>query len=182
MKIGVTLAVLLAFFTGVATATETGPYAGQDRRDIATLSEQDVDDLLAGRGWSFAKAAELNGYPGPAHVLELADALELSAEQRAEVQAIFEAMNTEARALGAALVAAEAALDESFEAEAIDAERLAALVGDAGRIKADLRDVHLQAHLKVKPLMSRHQIMLYNRARGYEAEGGGDHGGTHRHD
>jgi hypothetical protein len=40
------------------------PYAGQDQREIKSLSAQDVTDLLAGSGWGFAKPAELNGYPG----------------------------------------------------------------------------------------------------------------------
>ena len=86
-------------------ASETTPYAGLETREIATLSEKDVDDLLAGRGWGFALAAELNGYPGPAHVLELAEELALTETQRVEVQAIFDAMNARARVLGAEFVA-----------------------------------------------------------------------------
>jgi len=43
------------------------PYAGQEKRQISSLSQQDVDDLLGGKGWGLAKPAELNGYPGPAH-------------------------------------------------------------------------------------------------------------------
>ena len=40
--------------------------------------------------WASALAAELNGYPGPSHVLELADKLELSTEQRASMQRLFD--------------------------------------------------------------------------------------------
>ena len=47
------------------------PYAGQESRRIKSLSEQDIAELRAGRGWGLAKAAELNGMPGPAHLLEL---------------------------------------------------------------------------------------------------------------
>ena len=59
-------------------------------RSIKALSEQQVNELGAGRGMGLALAAELNGYPGPSHVLELADKLELSADQRAKVQRLFE--------------------------------------------------------------------------------------------
>ena len=69
-------------------------------RSIKALSEQQVADLGAGRGMGLALAAELNGYPGPSHVLELADKLELSADQRANVKAMFDAMKAEALPLG----------------------------------------------------------------------------------
>ena len=36
---------------------------------IRGLSEQEIDDLTNGRGMGLARAAELNGYPGPLHVL-----------------------------------------------------------------------------------------------------------------
>jgi hypothetical protein len=58
-------------------------------RPIKALSEQQVADLQAGRGMGLALPAELNGYPGPAHVLELADKLGLSADQRASVHPSF---------------------------------------------------------------------------------------------
>jgi hypothetical protein len=51
-------------------------------RAIKALSEWQVSDLSAGRGMGLAMAAELNGYAGPSHVLELADKLELSSDQR----------------------------------------------------------------------------------------------------
>jgi hypothetical protein len=51
------------------TAFAQTPYAGMQTRPIKALSEQQVADLQAGRGMGLALAAELNGYPGPAHVL-----------------------------------------------------------------------------------------------------------------
>jgi hypothetical protein len=64
------------------------PYAGMQTRAIKALSDQQIADLRAGRGMGMALPAELNGYPGPAHVLELADKLELTPDQRASVQAL----------------------------------------------------------------------------------------------
>jgi hypothetical protein len=37
-----------------------------------------------------ALAAELNGYPGPIHVLQLSDKLGLTPEQKARVQSLFD--------------------------------------------------------------------------------------------
>lgn len=159
-----------------AAAAETTPYAGQQTRAVASLSVQDVDDLLAGRGWGFAKPAELNGYPGPSHVLALAGELGLSAEQTGQVQTIFDAMQVRAQVLGADYVAAEAALDESFASGAITPADLTDLTAQAAEIAAELRAAHLAAHLETLPVLTRHQIMTYNTLRGYGDENAGhDH-------
>ena len=101
----------IAFVTSVHAQT---PYAGMQTRPIKALSEQQIADLGAGRGMGLALAAELNGYPGPSHVLELADKLELSAEQRASMQRLFNSMKAEAMPLGAKLIEQEAELDKQF--------------------------------------------------------------------
>ena len=47
-------------------------HAGEQQREIKALSGQDIQAYENGQGHGFAKAAELNGYPGPMHTLELA--------------------------------------------------------------------------------------------------------------
>src|SRR5215831_2804972 len=71
------------------------PYAGLQERSIKTLSEQQIADLNAGRGMGLALAAELNGYPGPIHAIELAEQLHLSPEQVSKLRMLFEAMKAE---------------------------------------------------------------------------------------
>ena len=61
---------------------QSNPYAGDQARDIKALSQQEVKQYLSGAGMGFARAAELNRYPGPMHVLELSDQLALTPEQR----------------------------------------------------------------------------------------------------
>src|ERR1700688_3942861 len=108
----------LLTITALALTTVQGfaqpPYAGMQTRPIKALSEQQVADLGAGRGMGLALAAELNGYPGPAHVLELADKLELSADQRSKIQELFGSMKQEALPLGARLLEQESELDQEF--------------------------------------------------------------------
>ncbi|MFD1340841.1 Spy/CpxP family protein refolding chaperone [Litorisediminicola beolgyonensis] len=174
-------AALTAAWAVAAQATETQPYAGQDSRGIAALSEDDIAALRAGEGWGFAKPAELNGYPGPAHVLDLAEKLSLEPDQEAKIAAIFEAMRSEAVSLGRDYVAAEAALDAAFEAGDLSSETLRALVAEAETTRAELRAVHLAAHLETTPLLTRHQRMIYAQARGYGAPGGDDHTGHDGH-
>lgn len=79
-----------------ASAIRPNPYSGQEQREIKALSPEEIQGYLAGKGAGLAKAAELNHYPGPVHVLELADKLQLSAEQKTRTKAIFDAMQKEA--------------------------------------------------------------------------------------
>src|SRR3954462_11581509 len=103
--IGFVISAVL-MLTATAANAQT-PYAGMQTRSIKALSEQQVADLRAGRGMGLALAAELNGYPGPVHVLELVDKLNLSADQRASVQRLFDSMKAEALPLGAKLLEQE---------------------------------------------------------------------------
>ncbi len=149
------------------------PYADEQGRMISSLSAEDVADLTAGRGWGLAKPAEFNGYPGPAHVIEFADGLDLTVEQREAVDASFGAMQAEARRLGLDLIEAEKALDAAFVDGSVDGEKLAALLASAGDIRSRLREAHLAAHLEVAPLLSTAQKARYAELRGYH----GGHGG-----
>src|ERR1051325_5074999 len=81
-------------------AQHAQPYAGQQEREIKALSADEITGYLAGAGMGYAKAAELNGYPGPMHVLELADQLKLTPEQKGSVRKLMEAHKAEARGIG----------------------------------------------------------------------------------
>lgn len=184
----VLLALLLAFpLAGCAEPAEPpattpiapraqSPYAGNETRDIKALSPQQVADLLAGKGMGYALAAELNSWPGPLHALEMADALSLSATQREDIAAIRQRMLDEVVPLGEALIEAEARLDEAFSSRDVDAARVDALVADAARIEGELRAAHLRAHLTTTALLTPHQVIEYDRLRGY-GEDGAEHGG-----
>jgi hypothetical protein len=62
----------------LAADMPASPYAGQQARTIKALSDEEIAALRNGEGLGMAKAAELNGYPGPLHVLALAAQLELT--------------------------------------------------------------------------------------------------------
>ena len=176
------LALIAVSIAGIAhvhaDAPATAPYAGQKDRSIKALSDRDIDDLLAGRGWGFAMPAELNGYPGPAHLLELKSEVGLSKEQEARIRALFSDMRERAVALGQALVEAERSLDRAFAAGTVDEASLSRLARESGRIRAELRIVHLETHLKTLPVLTHEQVMTYNRLRGY---GRGGHSGHKKH-
>ena len=77
------------------------PYAGQKTRKIKSLSAERVADLLVGSGAGYAKAAKLNGVPGPAHALEMKNAIAMTADQERCVRVIHSRMEKEAKMLGA---------------------------------------------------------------------------------
>ncbi len=143
------------------------PYAGLQDRPIKALSEQKLAELRAGRGMGLALAAELNGYPGPMHVLEHADALQLTLDQRAKVASLFTAMQDGAISAGAALIEAETRLDALFATGRIDPRSLEAALRRIAAAQTALRQTHLVHHLHTKDVLSREQVAAYNRLRGY---------------
>jgi hypothetical protein len=143
------------------------PYSGLETREIKALSAEDIAGLTIGRGMGLALPAELNGYPGPLHVLELADQLGLSGEQREKVRLGFEAMKSEAIPLGHKLIAAERDLDRDFANRTITPKRLKAATAEIGAIRGELRNTHLKYHLTTAALLSPEQIRRYGELRGY---------------
>lgn len=142
------------------------PYAGLDERPIRALAPERVDDLLAGRGAGYALAAELNHYPGPLHVLQLATELQLRPDQEQATRDSFAAMQREAQALGRQLVDREAELDRAFRG-GISGPDLARLTDEIAVVEGRLRHAHLAAHLRMKDLLDPAQIARYDHLRGY---------------
>ena len=136
-------------------------------RQIKALSAEQIADLKAGREMGLAMAAELNGYPGPAHVLELADKLELKPEQKSEVQKMLNAMKGEAIPIGEQLIAAEAELDRGFAAGTMTESQLQDQVQAIARLQGELRFTHLKYHLGMTELLTPEQVAHYNELRGY---------------
>lgn len=172
MKRFALLALVLAATPVAADTAHQGqhsPYAGQEARDIKALSPEEIADLNAGRGMGLALAAELNGYPGPRHVLDLAHELHLTAEQQRETSELFEAMRRETSTLGAELIEAERALDRLFAERRATPETVATATGQAGAIEAKLRAAHLRYHLTLVEVLTPGQVAAYNHLRGYAA-------------
>ena len=156
----------LLFWSTVAQCQS--PYVGQESREIKALSQQEISDYLLGKGMGLAKAAELNGYPGPAHVLELATQLNLTTEQKANSEELFRSMQARAFALGKELIEEERTLDGLFASRSASAEALNDSIARIGKLQAQVRQVHLDAHLVETNLLGPEQIKQYNQLRGYQ--------------
>ena len=155
------------------------PYAGQQDARTTGLLPEEVEELTKGSGMAMALPAELNGYPGPRHVLDAADAgqLSLRPDQHEAVQRLYNRMLGEAKAKGQEVLQAEAHLALRFRHAHIDEPTLRDALEHIGGLRADLRFIHLRTHLETKALLTPEQVARYNALRGYDAGGGS---GQHR--
>jgi hypothetical protein len=177
MKLWLSLALLVQI--AAAQAQPHQPYAGLQANNIKALPPQQEADLKAGRGMGLALAAELNGYPGPLHALELAKQLELTDAQRAAMKRLLETMKMEAILLGVKLVAQETYLDRLFADRSITPESLARATADIGATQGALRNTHLKFHLATAEIMTADQIRRYAELRGYAGAPASHHNRQH---
>jgi hypothetical protein len=138
-----------------------------ESREIKALAPSDIEGLRAGRGMSLALAAELNGYPGPLHVLELGEKLALTHSQRAATEALFQRMKAAAMAAGDEFVNAERDLDRMFAQKIASPQQLSEALRRVAQAQAKLRGTHLQAHLEQVCILTPEQVTKYNKLRGY---------------
>ncbi len=168
-----------AMLGAAALIIAASPYAGLEKRSIKALSPERIAALESGSGAGYALAAELNGYPGPRHVLDLADALKLTPAQRDKTAALFAEMKQGAVTLGRELIRQEAKLEKLFRDGGAGETALTLRTAEIGVTEARLRATHLKYHIRMADLLTDAQRAAYNSLRGYgNAER--KHGG-HRH-
>ena len=159
-----------AALSSTAMAQSGQPYSGMQSRPIKALSDQQVADLKAGQGMGLALAAELNGYPGPSHLLELSDRLGLTSDQHSVLREMFDAMRAETVPIGENLIVQEERLDRLFAEKTVSEQRLKDATRDIGETQGRLRSAHLNYHLQARAILQPDQIRRYAELRGYGAE------------
>jgi hypothetical protein len=173
MRIASLVIAIAVGLSTVAIAQQGGhhhhgqPYAALADRPIKALTPDQISDLEAGRGMGLSLPAELNGYPGPKHVLELAGELALDDSQRTKTEVLMAQMSREAIAAGAELIAREQQLEARFADKSATAADVQSLVIQIGSAQAKLRAVHLNAHLGMRDILTSYQITRYAALRGY---------------
>ena len=160
---------LLTSFVLLADEKEShkSDYTGEVDGVIKSLSANDIKDLTLGNGMGLAKAAELNGYPGPKHVLEMQEELLLEKEQLTSIKLIFEEMKSQARSQGKIFISLEKSLNDHFSNATITNDTLESTLKNISEAKNNLRYIHLSAHIKTTEILSKNQIKKYNQLRGY---------------
>lgn len=183
MKHQLMLAAILAALLPALAPAQHSSYAGRETREIKALSAEETQQYLSGAGMGYAQAAELNRFPGPMHVLELAKPLALTPAQSAATQQLMDTHKAEARAIGTKLVAAEQELDRLFAGGKVDAAVLAEQVKKTAALHGEYRLSHLETHRRMRPLLNEQQVARYVQLRGYSDDGSStqQHRGTHKH-
>ncbi len=122
---------------------------------LSGVSEQEKEMLLKGGGLGAGMIAMMNGYPGPKHVLEMGDELELTAAQRESIGTIYGKVKAESVKLGTELVEKDeelAALFTSGSVSTKDVEKRSREIGELqGRLRAAHLNAHVQTHAELTP-------------------------------
>ena len=164
------LLLLSTFAFSEAEHSHKSKYAGEEKRKIKSLSATDIEELQNGKGWGLAKAAELNGVPGPVHLLEMKEEIDLSAKQLQAIESLYKKMKQEAIPLGLKLIELERILNNHFANRTITDEILRQVLQKIFDVHRQLRYVHLSTHLKTPDILQSEQIILYNKLRGYSSD------------
>lgn len=178
------LALLLLVGTSAAGQEPlTSPYRHQAQSGLRGLDESETAELRAGTGMGLARAAELNGYPGPRHVLDAVEAgrFEASADQVRRVRQIFDGMKSDAQRVDAQILAEEDRLEAGFRSATITEADLRSRVLRIAGLQGELRAIHLRAHLATRAILSGAQVARYNELRGYTTDRPDHQGRPHKH-
>ena len=163
---GVLLSSTLVFAqSGGHGAHGDGTSAAAPHRGVQAAMDEMDRVIGTGLGAGLAFAADQNGFPGPLHVLELADRLRLTAEQTRRMEALQTAMLAASRPASRLLLDAEARLRRLFADGVADEARVRSAVAEVERARTEVRLVHLLTHLQVRPELTDEQRRLYQQAR-----------------
>jgi Spy/CpxP family protein refolding chaperone len=130
----------------------------------------DSAGMKSGEGMGMALYAEMNGYPGPKHVLDLKEQIGLTKDQQKKIGEIAKPMRISAVGKGEEIIEAEQELNKLFGTGKINEKLLRTKLEAIGRMRGDLRFIHLQAHLKMKQILTPNQILEYYNLRGREVK------------
>jgi hypothetical protein len=169
--------VMLLAPAAVAQNSLTSPYRQQAASGLRGLNEAEIGELRAGTGMGLARAAELNSYPGPRHVLDAVTAGEfpMTLEQTQRIQQIFDQMKRDAQRIGAQILEEEERLEVAFRSATITEPDLNSRVARIAGLQGELRSVHLAAHVATRAVLSETQVARYNELRGYGTGQPADH-------
>ncbi len=119
--------------------------------------------LLNGEEMGQAAAADLNGYPAPKRVLDLATDMKLSPDQKKSIQAISNETKSRAIELGKRIIAVEEELNDAFQSGLVSSKTVQESADQIGKMRSRLRALHLTAHLRVREILTPEQLDLYKK-------------------
>ena len=161
------------FTTASASALEqhphtASPHAHAQSAEVPSLTPDEVRALRNGEGMGLARAAELNHFPGPKHLLDLRSELKLGDAQIERIKAIHRKMRTQAIAKGEDILQAELHIANLFALGSPAPAQVNRATEHLGVLRGQLRAIHLLAHIESARELTPGQIKVYDRLRGYQ--------------
>jgi Spy/CpxP family protein refolding chaperone len=130
----------------------------------------DSAGLRNGEGMGMAMYADMNGYPGPKHILDLKDKLGLTKDQQKKVEDAVKLVKISATTKGDEIIVAEQELFSLFKSGKVNEKTLRLKLENIGKLRGELRYIHLQAHVRMKQILSAGQIQQYYESRSSESK------------
>jgi hypothetical protein len=114
----------------------------------------DKDQLLKGEATGQTLVAEISGFPAPQKIISYKDQLGLSKDQLRKINEILTNLPISAIVKGQDVVEAEEGLKKLFESGDMNEKTLRANLERIGKMRAELRFMHLQVYVKEKQILS----------------------------
>ncbi len=147
---------------------------------LGGMTDAEKEAIRAGQGLGAGRLAMQAGYPGPRHILEMGDELELTAAQKERIGTIFGEAKASFAKMGAELVEKEEALEAMFAAGDVDVGDMTKLAAEIGELTGELRAGHLAAHVRTREALTAAQLEKLAAMRGEHGGMGQGMGGQHR--
>ena len=125
----------------------------------------DRDELLKADDAGQAQYADVNGFPAPKHLLDLAKELQLSDAQKKSLQTIYVGMRSRALELGKRIIGIEEELHQAFQEGLVSEKSVRDDTEQIGKLRGRLRAVYLNANMKAKDVLTNAQIESYKKLR-----------------
>lgn len=137
----------------------------------SALTLQETEALLSGESINEFLPAETFGYPDPRQVAAMGKQLELSDEQKNMLQNILQIKRNQALYFGNKIVAEELLLDDLFRKNEANFANLGNRLESIGGWRWRLRQIHLEAYLKTRIVLSPDQLKRYQTLRAMQSKG-----------
>lgn len=153
--------LLSALVASPVAAVVTEPEAAPESPEIKTLFNEEMRYHPTGFGMEHQGGPETPAYLSPKKVLEMWEALDLSADQFGKTKEIYENMVKELKRVGDLLGKKQEALAAMMEAAKPDENELRSLVMEKAALEGELRFIHLRANLKTREVLTPEQIKMF---------------------
>jgi Spy/CpxP family protein refolding chaperone len=117
----------------------------------------DKDQLLKGEAAGQNLVAEQNGYPSPQKIVSLKDQIGLTKDQLKKIKEIVTNLSISAVVKGQEIIDAEEELNKLFASGDVNERTLRIKLERIGKMRAELRFMHLQMYLREKQILTAKQ-------------------------